>query len=205
MTVADVLLAKPGDACTGNDCSCNGKGILKAFKGIEVGQVFHLGKKYSEAFNATCLGGGGSQSKKFLNMGCYGIGISRVLAAAVEQKGGHDEKGICWPLSIAPFRALVLTAPAKTAQLRSEFKAASFDVYDLLDSNEKIKGEVLLDDRWNSTYGVKMKDAELTGIPFIVLIGKHFAEHSKVEVFSRNSGKVELVSPQRAVEIVVSS
>jgi len=143
------------------DPSPDGKGVLQIKRGIEVGHIFQLGKKYSEALGCKVLGEDG---KPFtVTMGCYGIGVTRVVASAIEQN--YDEKGIIWPASIAPFEVAIVPMNAHKSprtleaaeSLYAELQAAGFDV--------------LLDDR-NERPGVKFSDLELTGIPHRIVIGE---------------------------------
>ena len=149
---------------------------LKEKRGIEVGHIFKLGTKYSEAMGATFVTEAGEE--KPMVMGCYGIGITRVMAAAVEQ--GHDEDGIVWPFEIAPFEVVVIPTNVK----KDEIKELAEDIYKRL----KAEGfDVLIDDR-NARPGFKFKDADLIGIPFQVIVGKKAGE-GVVELKLRKSGE----------------
>jgi len=149
---------------------------LKAKRGIEVGHIFKLGTKYSEAMGATFVDEEGRERP--MVMGCYGIGITRVMAAAVEQN--HDEDGIIWPFEIAPFEVVVIPTNVK----REEIKNLAEDIYESL----KREGfDVLIDDR-NARPGFKFKDADLIGIPFQVVVGKRAGE-GVVELKVRKDGK----------------
>ena len=186
---ADLRMAKPGDPCP----RCEG-GILEGHRGIEVGQIFYLGTKYSEAMGATYLDAEGRERP--IEMGCYGIGITRLLAAAIEQN--HDEHGIIWPLSIAPFQILLLPINYREETI----KVAADNLYQKLSD----KGfDVLLDDR-NERPGVKFKDADLVGIPLRVTIGAKALQKECVELRRRLGGKtVEIPvadGPQRIQAIV---
>lgn len=146
-------------------------------KGIEVGHIFKLGKKYSTKLNATFLDKKGK--KKPFVMGCYGIGVSRILAAVLEQM--HDENGIIWPPSIAPFMVDLIITNVEDEYL----KATCEKIYkDLKKSNI----EVLYDDR-NVRVGVKFNDAELIGIPLRLIVGKKYVDSKKIEVEYRKDGK----------------
>ena len=134
-------------------------GTLQAYRGIEVGRFF-LGTKYSEAMRCNYLDESGRERP--MVMGCYGIGVSRIMAAAIEQN--HDESGIIWPIAIAPFHVTLL--PLQTN--KDEVVAAAQSLYDAL-KNAGV--EVLLDDRKRA--GSKFKDAELIGIPLRIAIGSH--------------------------------
>jgi len=150
-------------------------------KGIEVGHIFKLGKKYSTKLNATFLDKKGK--KKPFVMGCYGIGVSRMLAAVLEQM--HDENGIIWPPSIAPFMVDLIITNVEDEYLRTTCEKIYKDL-------KKSNIEVLYDDR-NLRVGVKFKDAELIGIPLRLIVGKKYMDSKKVEVEYRKDGKkVEL-------------
>ena len=170
---ADLRAAQPGDRCL-HDPSQQ----LEATRGIEVGHIFQLGRKYSQALEATFTTEAGQEEP--LWMGCYGIGVSRLAQAAVEQN--HDGRGICWPLAIAPFAVIVVIASLNeplqvelAERLYGQLQAAGV--------------EVLLDDR-DERAGVKFKDADLIGIPFRVVVGRGAAS-GQVELVSRLDGKPE--------------
>ncbi len=182
-TFADLRLAVAGDPCSRCD-----QGSLESYRGIEVGQVFYLGKKYSEAMGATYLNAEGRERP--LEMGCYGIGITRLLAAAIEQN--HDVNGIIWPLSIAPFHMLLL--PVQYGE-----KAIREVVDGLYDELLKCGIEVLLDDR-DERPGVKFKDADLIGIPLRVTVGAKGLERGCIELRWRREGKTEEIPVGQAAE-----
>jgi prolyl-tRNA synthetase len=173
---ADLRLAVAGDPCP----RCE-PGRLETHRGIEVGQVFYLGSKYSEAMGATFLDAEGRERP--IEMGCYGIGISRLVAAAVEQN--HDANGIIWPLAIAPFHVLLLPINYKDEKLR----AATDKLYQDLQQRGV---EVLLDDR-DERPGVKFKDADLVGIPLRVTLGAKGLEKGTIELRRRREGDTEEV------------
>jgi prolyl-tRNA synthetase len=162
------------------DPSPTGKGTLGIARGIEVGHVFQLGQKYSEAMGATVLDESGKQAT--LYMGCYGIGVTRVVAAAIEQN--HDSRGIIWPDAIAPFQVVVVPINAPKSQrvretaerLYNELLAAGVDV--------------LLDDR-DERPGVKFADSELIGIPHRVVVGDRGLEAGKLEYRHRRAEAAE--------------
>lgn len=161
--VADIRSVVDGDLCP--ECGAS----LKLYRGIEVGHIFLLGTKYSEAMNATYLDAEGTQRP--LVMGCYGIGVSRLLAALVEQH--HDASGMAFPMAVAPFHVVLVqlgTEPAvldATARLERELEARGV--------------EVLVDDR-DERPGVKFKDADLLGVPLRVTVGKKALENGGVEL-----------------------
>ncbi|HUF41940.1 MAG TPA: proline--tRNA ligase [Verrucomicrobiae bacterium] len=173
---ADLRLAVAGDPCP----RCE-PGRLETHRGIEVGQVFYLGTKYSESMGATFLDAEGRERP--IEMGCYGIGISRLVAAAVEQN--HDTNGIIWPLAIAPFHVAILPINYKDQKLR----AAADKLYQDLQQRGV---EVLLDDR-DERPGVKFKDADLIGIPLRVTIGAKGLEKGTIELRRRQEGDTEEV------------
>jgi prolyl-tRNA synthetase len=180
---ADLRLVNAGDPCP--RCA-NGK--LEIHRGIEVGQVFYLGRKYSETMGATYLDDEGRE--RSMEMGCYGIGISRLVAAAIEQN--HDANGIIWPFSIAPFHVLLLPINYKDQKLR--------DVCDRLYDELQQRGvEVLLDDR-DERPGVKFKDADLIGVPLRITVGAKGLEKNCVELRWRRDGKTEDIPVADAVE-----
>ena len=164
MLIADIRNVVAGDA------SPDGKGVLAIERGIEIGHVFYLGTKYSKPMNATFLGDNGKP--QFLEMGCYGIGITRLPAAAIEQN--HDAKGIIWPDAIAPFT--VVLCPISPDRF-PEVKAASDTLYaELMAAGV----DVILDDR-NERPGAMFADWELIGIPHRVTIGDRTLKEGRVE------------------------
>ena len=169
--VAPIRLITKDDVCP----TCGGS--LEHAKGIEVGQVFKLGTKYSEALQATFLDQNGRPNPMI--MGCYGIGVSRTLAAAIEQY--HDENGIIWPRSIAPFEAVIVPINAKDEALMS----TSETIYTAL---QEAGVDVLLDDRKDRA-GVKFKDADLIGYPLRITVSKNTLENNEVEIQIRKTGE----------------
>jgi len=155
--------------------SPDGKGTIQIKKGIEVGHIFKLGQIYADSMKANVLNNEGKASTLF--MGCYGIGVSRLVAAAIEQN--NDEKGIIWPHSIAPYDINII---AIGYDKNKEIASASNQLYLQL---KEMGYEVLLDDRKDG-YGTKIKDSELIGIPLNIIIGKQFIENQEVELKSRS-------------------
>ena len=155
--------------------SPDGNGIIEIKKGIEVGHIFQLGKVYTELMKVNVLNQEGKAVDLF--MGCYGIGVSRLVAAAIEQN--NDEKGILWPESIAPYEvnivAIGYTKEPKIAEAAN----------DLSEQLKSMGYEVIVDDRKDG-YGIKMKDAELIGVPVNIIIGNKFIESGEVEIKHRN-------------------
>ena len=164
--------------------SPDGKGVIQIKKGIEVGHIFQLGKIYTDAMKANVLDNEGKAKSLF--MGCYGIGVSRLVAAAIEQN--NDEKGIIWPEAMTPFEVNIV---AIGFDKDKKIAKAATDLYDELSS---MGYEVMLDDRKDG-YGIKMKDAELIGIPMNIIIGKQFLQNKEIELKHRDGqssiGKVE--------------
>ncbi len=183
--IADIRLVEENDKCV--DCGAE----LKVTKGIEVGNIFKLGTKYSKAMNATFTDKDGKE-KPFI-MGCYGIGISRTAAAAVERH--HDEYGIKWPLAIAPYTVIVVPV---SDQDETQMKVAEEIYNKLLTANV----EVLIDDR-SERAGVKLKDADLIGIPYRITVGKTIKDNL-VEFKTRATNLVETVTPDEAIEKILS-
>ena len=174
---------------TADDVCPHCGGELYVNKGIEVGQVFKLGTKYSQALGATVLDAGGRPRP--MVMGCYGIGVTRTLAAAIEQS--HDEDGIIWPRAIAPFEVVIVPINAKDQALMD----LSNEIYGIL-MQEGI--ESLLDDRKDRA-GVKFKDADLIGYPLRITVSKNTLETKEVEIRIRKTGQainvpVEQVGPK---------
>ena len=155
--------------------SPDGKGTIEIKKGIEVGHIFQLGKVYAEDMKANVLNNEGKAST--LYMGCYGIGVSRLVAAAIEQN--NDDKGIIWPHSIAPFDINIIAIGYEKDEKIAE---ASNNLYKEL---TEMGYDVLLDDRKDG-YGIKIKDSELIGVPLNIIIGKNYIENEEVELLARN-------------------
>ncbi len=185
--VGDLRKITPDDPCP----NCGGR--LELAEGIEVGHVFKLGTKYSEAMQAVFQDSDGKE-RPFV-MGCYGIGITRVVAAAIEQN--HDQNGIILPVPLAPYKVIILNLDPKDAAVT----AAAETVY------AGLKGlgvETLLDDR-DERPGSKFKDADLLGIPFRVMIGKRFANDGLVEIRRRRDGFTEEAGVDAVADILRNS
>ena len=155
---------------------CGGEIVLT--KGIEVGQVFKLGTKYSEKLGATYLDNNGKSHP--LVMGCYGIGVTRTVAASIEQN--HDDDGIIWPVAIAPYEVVIVPANNKSEEVMEAARKLYEDMEDRQD-------EIVLDDR-NERAGIKFKDADLIGYPVRVTIGKKWQQSGNVEIRLRRTGEV---------------
>ena len=174
------------------DPSPDGKGTIQLARGIEVGHIFQLGTKYSESMNAVVLGEDGKSH--VMPMGCYGIGVSRIVAAAIEQN--HDENGICWPEPIAPFQVAILPMNAKKSH---RVREAAEQLYaDLLAAGV----EVILDDR-NVRPGVMFNDMELIGIPHRVVIGERSLDQGVLEYRRRTDSENGEIPLEGAVEALL--
>ena len=183
---ADLRLVEAGEFCP--EC---GK-PLKVTRGIEVGNIFQLGTKYSKPMNAVYLDSDG-KTKPYI-MGCYGIGITRTAAAAVEAH--HDEHGIKWPLAIAPYHVTVVPVSIKDElQMQTAQR-----IYDELLQNGV---EAVIDDR-EERPGVKFKDADLIGFPYRITVGKTINE-GNVEFVTRQTGEKEVVKPEEAIKRVIEA
>lgn len=181
--VADIRTAVEGD------CAPSGS-PLSFQRCIEVGHVFKLGTKYSAAMKATCLDPDGKPTP-FI-MGCYGIGLNRIMAAAIE--AFHDESGICWPMAIAPFEVVICALDVREAQVTE----LSQTIHDELAA---CGVDVLLDDR-DQRPGFKFKDAELIGFPIRITVGKRGLADGVVEVQGRRTGETQTVAPDQVVATV---
>jgi prolyl-tRNA synthetase len=184
---ADIRVITEGDPCP----RCKGKIELR--RGIEVGHIFKLGTKYSEALGATFLDADGK--KQLAVMGCYGIGVGRTVAAAIEQN--HDENGIIFPIPVAPFEVIISLLNVNDTLMS---KAAE-DLYNGLMAQGV---DVLLDDR-KERPGVKFKDADLLGIPLRIVVGKRLKEKDEVEIKNRATGKTISVKKNEAVKRAVET
>lgn len=179
---SDFRMAELGDPCP----KC-GKGSYVITKGIEVGHIFKLGTKYSESMNATYLDKDGKQ--KYMIMGCYGIGIGRTAAAAIEQN--HDDDGIIWPVQLAPFEVIVVPVNTNDDEVRN--------VADTIYLKLKKKGvDVAIDDR-DERAGVKFNDADLIGYPLRINVGKKNLKEGNVEIFVRKNKETFVVKREESV------
>ena len=177
----DISAVKEGDRCP----KCGGK--LTLTKGIEVGHIFQLGDNYSKAMNASFLDEEGKA--KFFEMGCYGIGVSRLVAASIEQN--HDENGMIWPKEIAPFEIDIIISNIKDENQSQKAE----EIYSQLSS---LGYKVLLDDR-PERFGPKIKDFELIGFPYAIIVGKKLND-GIVEVRNRKSGEKFEIKAEEIVE-----
>jgi len=181
----DLRNAQAGDPSPRND------GTLKTAKGIEVGHVFMLGTKYSQAMKATFLDAQGQE--QLAVMGCYGIGVSRVAAASVEQN--HDAKGIKWPIPIAPFHVTLL--PLSQSEPVSQLAGS------LYRSLQESGIEVLWDDR-DERAGVKFNEADLIGAPFHLVIGEKGLAQGQVELKIRQTGETKKIAPDQVLQTLTT-
>ncbi|CAI5711857.1 unnamed protein product [Hyaloperonospora brassicae] len=173
--------AQAGDCCP----RCNDSAaVLEDKRGIEVGHVFYLGQKYSKPFGAVYTDA--KHKKHAFEMGCYGLGVSRLVAATVE--ASHDDYGIVWPTEIAPYKVLVMSIGGKTQS--DVVSQTAWDIAGELASGTTAgfaRDDVLLDDRWQESPGSKLAESELLGFPYRVVVGKRFAKEGLVEVQTRRT------------------
>ncbi|CNI59938.1 proline--tRNA ligase [Yersinia vastinensis] len=175
------------------DISPDGKGTLQIKRGIEVGHIFQLGTKYSEAMKATVQGEDGRN--QVMTMGCYGIGVSRVVAAAIEQN--HDDRGIIWPDAIAPFQVAILPM-----NMHKSFRVKELaeELYTILRSHGI---DVILDDR-KERPGVMFADMELIGVPHNIVIGDRNLDSEEVEYKNRRVGEKQMIKTSEIVDFLLS-
>ncbi len=190
--LADPLVADIRNAVAG-DPSPDGKGRLEICRGIEVGHIFQLGSKYSKAMSATFLDESGKA--QVMEMGCYGIGVSRIVAAAIEQ--GNDERGIIWPLPMAPFQVAI--APIGYRK-NAEVQNVADRMHDELQSAGT---EVLLDDR-DERPGVMFADLELIGIPHRITVGERGLKDGKIEYQARTDATARAIELQSVSNLLKS-
>jgi len=188
-SVADLRKVKEGDI------SPDGKGTLSIKRGIEVGHIFQLGTKYSEAMKANVLDENGKSVTMI--MGCYGIGVSRIVAACIEQH--HDDRGIIWPDNIAPFQVAIIPLNAHKSDAVRELSES------LHEQLSDLGYEVLLDDRDKKTSaGVKFADMELMGIPHRVVVSDRGLEQNELEYKSRSASDNEMIPADSIIEFLAS-
>ena len=184
--ISDLRMAKAGDK------DPTGPGHLKSFRGIEVGHVFYLGTKYSEKMSAQFLTPEGKL--KPIEMGCYGIGVTRTVQAAIEQS--HDNDGIVWPMAIAPYHVHICVLDPKDPSVAMAAEQLAFDW--------QAEGmDVFVDDR-DERPGVKFKDADLLGMPIRVVLGKRGLENNEIEIVERKGKVVKKVARTLAKTEVIS-
>lgn len=186
--VADIRNVVEGDP------SPDGKGTLQIKRGIEVGHIFQLGTKYSDAMKASVQGEDGRN--QVMTMGCYGIGITRVVAAAIEQN--HDERGIIWPAALAPFEVAILPM-----NMHKSFRVK--EVAEELYATLRAKGiDVILDDR-KERPGVMFADMELIGVPHTIVIGDRNLDNQEIEYKARRAGEKEMIKQSEIVDFLVKA
>ncbi len=175
------------------DLSPDGKGTLAIKRGIEVGHIFQLGKKYSEAMNASVLDENGKSV--LMTMGCYGIGVTRIIAACIEQN--NDERGIIWPDNLAPFHLMIIVLDAQKSEQVVEFSESLYE-------QAKANGiETLLDDRDKKTSpGVKFAESELLGIPHRLVISPRSLADGVVEYTNRREGEKQLIKKEAILDFL---
>ncbi len=188
-TVTDLRKVVHGDICP----RCK-KEKLQFSRGIEIGHIFKLGTKYSKSMKATYLDANGKEN--LMVMGCYGIGVTRILAATIEQS--YDENGIIWPVALAAYKVAIIPVDFKNENI----KKVSEDIYKKLRQN---KIDVLLDDR-DERAGIKFKDADLIGVPYRITVGEKNLQNGNVEFKDRKSdkSKTEIIKVEDIVDYVVS-
>lgn len=183
--VADIRNVVEGDTAP------DGNGTLKMCRGIEVGHVFQLRTKYSEALNVTYLDQNGKT--QVMEMGCYGIGVSRIVGAAIEQN--HDDNGIIFPVNMAPFELTITPVNYNKSEIA---KKASDELYN---KARELGLDVLLDDR-NERIGSLLADSELLGIPYRIVIGEKTLANNQVEFYTRKTREVELIDLDKVMSKV---
>lgn len=189
--IYDLRSVVEGDVCARADQAEDEASSLTIKRGIEVGHIFQLGTKYSEAMNATCLDGNGKAAT--MPMGCYGIGITRIVAAAIEQN--HDDRGIIWPANMAPFDVVITPVGYHKSELVQESCDTLYQ--QLLD----IGIDVLLDDR-KERPGIMFADADLIGIPHRIVIGEKSLANSQFEYRYRSTTDSQDIEANSAVEFI---
>jgi prolyl-tRNA synthetase len=185
----DLRMAREGEVCS----RC-GTGRYEAFRGIEVGQVFKLGTKYSEAMKCVYLDEAGSERP--MVMGCYGIGITRTVAAVIEQN--FDADGIIWPWPVAPYHVQLVSLDSTKPEVAAVANQAESDL-------EAAGFEVLHDDREGLSPGVKFKDADLLGMPLRLTVGAKGLKDGMVELRDRRTKEVVKVKPEDVVSAVAAA
>jgi prolyl-tRNA synthetase len=178
------------DAAVGDACPRCDKGHFNGYRGVEVGQVFFLGTKYSAPMKCNFLDGDGKE--KPMIMGCYGIGVTRIAAAAIEQN--HDKDGIVWPVAIAPFEVALVSLQVSDPQVTEVAERLYAEL-------GKAGIEVLYDER-DERPGVKFKDADLIGLPYRIAVGKKGVAEGMVELKARRSPEVVKVKIEDVVRVV---
>jgi prolyl-tRNA synthetase len=184
----------------GTICENCVKTQLETKMGIEIGHTFILEDKYTKALNATYLSKSGKPV--VLQMGCYGIGVTRLIAASIEHLSSENE--IRWPEKIAPFKVCIIT-PKEGSKEENSVKHIPAELYHSLESNKSLKDDIVIDDRNQFTIGKRLRDAQKLGIPFVVVVGAKASEpEHTLEVFHSNSGSTSELSLSETVEYIVN-
>ncbi|KAI9209729.1 prolyltRNA synthetase putative [Polychytrium aggregatum] len=199
--IGDFHNADAGDGCPKcNSSSSNPEHLLKGHRAIEVAHTFYLGTKYSVPLDATYKTESGVREP--MQMGCYGIGVSRMVAAIVESS--HDNDGIIWPSAVSPYRVCIIPLfQKKNAASNSKLQAGIDQVYDRL--SRRFGNDIIIDDRMGLTPGYKIKDSLLVGYSDIVVLGKSWLNDGLVEVQSRRSGEKRVVSLDEMEALLVDT
>lgn len=173
---------------------------LENHRGIEIGHTFMLEDKYSKALNATYLNKKGKPT--VLQMGCYGIGVTRLIAASIEHFS--DENEIRWPEKLAPYRVVIIP-PKEGSKEEQQVKYLPEEIYNLLNANEHLKDDILIDDRIHMTIGKRVRDAKTLGIPFVVVVGSKACEQEPlIEVFHLNSNQSSVSNLSETIQFIVN-
>jgi prolyl-tRNA synthetase len=184
----------------GKICEKCDKTSLEVHMGIEIGHTFILEDKYAKALNATYLSKIGKPV--VLQMGCYGIGVTRLIAASIEHFSNENE--IRWPEKLAPYRVCIIP-PKEGSKEEDSVKNLSEQLYNSLEANDSLKDEVLIDDRTNLTIGKRLRDAQNLGIPLIVVVGsKASGPQGQLEVFHTNSNSSSDLSLSETISFIVN-
>ena len=181
-TTGDYQNTKEGYSCL----NCN-KGKLENKKAIEVGHTFYLGTKYSEPFEANFKDR--HDKLNTTKMGCFGIGVSRLVSAICESS--HDSKGMVWPVSVSPFIFCILPIYTKQLEMNSDFESNILNIYSLI--NNEFKDEVILDDRKSISSGQKIKNATSIGYPYLIILGKQLTNEGLLEIHERKTGAISFI------------
>ena len=189
--VFDLRSVNAGDICARASDDSSEEAALEITRGIEVGHIFQLGTKYSEAIGATCLDSNGKSA--VMPMGCYGIGVTRIVAAAIEQN--HDDRGIMWPDSMAPFQLVITPIGYNKSEQVTELCDELYDTF------TKIGIEVLLDDR-KERPGIMFADADLIGIPHRIVIGEKSLAKNEIEYKHRRASDSEHIAQDSIVDFI---
>lgn len=194
-----VFITEDGTAWNAEFAEQNDSPQVRKISAIEIGHSFYLGTHYSKIFNAMCQYP--DQETSLMHMGCYGLGVTRILATCIEalSEGGC----IKWPYSIAPFKVCILP-PKRGSKESKKFSNIELEIYDELDKSSCLKGDIIIDDRTRKTIGRRMADAKVMGYPVIIVIGKQvLEEQAKVEIIMQNINKTVFIEISEAVKTVI--